>query len=274
MLPVAKNQDLLYVAGPPSNVYVYTYPRFRLVGTLTGFNNPTHPCSDKNGNVWIPNFDGADIVEYAHGGVNPVATLSDPNISPQNCSVDPTTGNLAVTGYGPPSATTGSIAIYAGAEGIGKEIPVDFSVTSFCSYDAKGNLFVDGFGFSEEPPFVFGVVPAGRKSFKTITLKSPPYQPFNVQWDGKYVAIGDAASIDRYRIHGLKVVEVGSRHLSVIHMIGGFWIQGPKVAVTNMFGQGTYPSALLYDYPAGGDPIETISGVDGTNGLTVSLAPR
>jgi hypothetical protein len=275
MLPNAKNSDLLYLSGSVSNdVFVYTYPRFKLVGTLTGFNGPAYPCPDRNGDVWIPNFYAANIVEYPHGGANPIATLSVPNLSPQNCSVDPTTGNLAVVGYGLQSSTSGSIAVYIGAKGTAKIIPVSFAATSFCSYDASGNLFVDGFGYSEEPPFVFGVVPKGRKSFKAITLDTPPYQPFNVQWDGKDVAVGDAASIDRFAIHGTKAVEVNSLHLNVIHMIGGFWIQASKVSVTNLFGQGSYPEALLYAYPHGGNPIETISGTDYESGLTVSLARK
>ncbi len=262
MLPEAKGKDLLYVAGFQSNdVYVYTYPKFKLVGTLTGFDGPAYPCPDRNGNVWIPNYYAADIVEYAHGGVSPIATLSDPNVSPQNCSVDPTTGNLAVVGYGE-SSTSGSIVVYAGAKGPPQVYPVDFTVTSFCRYDDKGNLFVDGFGFSEEPPFVFGKIAKGRTTFKAITLDPPPFQPFNVQWDGKYLAVGDTASIGRFAIHGNKAVRVASHHFNDIHMIGGFWIQGSKVAVTNLFGSGSYPQALLYAKPGGGKPIKTLPGYD------------
>jgi hypothetical protein len=41
MAPKAKSDDLLYIAAGPvdGRVYVYTYPKGRLVGTLTGFWN-------------------------------------------------------------------------------------------------------------------------------------------------------------------------------------------------------------------------------------------
>ncbi len=274
MLPEAKGADLLYLSGFEMNdVYVYTYPKLKLVGTLTGFDGPAWPCSDENGNVWIPNYNAANIVEYAHGGTNPITTLSDPNLFPQNCSVDPTTGNLAVVGYAG-GMSSGGIAVYPRAQGSPKIYPVDFAITSFCSYDANGNLFVDGFGYNEQPPFAFGVIPKGGSAFKAITLHPTPYQPFNVQWDGKYVATGDAASIYRFAIHGTKAVKRGTLHLNVIHMIGGFWIQGSKIVVTNRFGQGTYPAVLLYRYPRGGNPVKTGQGTDFGLGPAVSLAPK
>ena len=74
MNPGAKSRKLLHVSGGNFNeVFVYTYPKSKLVGTLTGFQYPASPCTDKDGDVWIPNWDVANIVEYAHGGTSVIS---------------------------------------------------------------------------------------------------------------------------------------------------------------------------------------------------------
>jgi hypothetical protein len=279
MNPGAKSGKLLYVSGGNFNdVFVYTYTRPKLLGTLTGFQYPASPCTDRNGNVWIPNFKGTTIVEYAHGGTSVISTLSVPNMSPGDCSVDPTTGNLAVVGYGDNStsgsiSTSGGIAIYVGAKGSPRIVRVGFPGTSSCTYDDKGNLFVDGQGFSEKPPFVFGEVRKGEWKFKPIRLHPVPFQPGAVRWDGKYVAVAVANSIYRFAVRDRKATKVGSLYLDDIYWIAGLWIQGAKAIVTDRFGSGYYPQALFYAYPTGGDPTRTIPGTDYEAGVTVSVAP-
>ena len=101
MSPIAKRVPLLYVSVWDTGVvYVYSYPKAKLLGKLVGIlDTPSGMCSDSKGNVWITNFHGEGITEYAHGGTKPIATLSDPGTDPNGCSVDPLTGNLAVTGF-------------------------------------------------------------------------------------------------------------------------------------------------------------------------------
>lgn len=94
MLPAAKSDDLLYASDDGNNVVdVYSYPKGTLVAQLDGFSSPSGLCVDETGNVFATDFDGADIVEYAHGGRSPIATF-DSNSYPTGCSVDPTTGTL------------------------------------------------------------------------------------------------------------------------------------------------------------------------------------
>ena len=83
---------------------------------LTGFDNRQGECVDGAGNVFVTNSFKGQILEYAHGGTTPIATLSDPNQYPIDCAVDPTTGNLAVTNYFAKTGP-GSVAIYQGAQG-------------------------------------------------------------------------------------------------------------------------------------------------------------
>src|SRR5580700_9415982 len=53
MAPDAVTQDLLYVGGNSGDVTVYSYPKGKLLGTLTGFNLPAGECVDKAGDVLI-----------------------------------------------------------------------------------------------------------------------------------------------------------------------------------------------------------------------------
>ncbi len=121
MAPGAAKKDLLYVSNfNTETVLVYSYPDGNKMGTLTGFAQPDGLCSDKKGDVWIVNNEdsqsGLDIVEYTHGGKKPIAKLSDGYIL-IGCSIDPTTGNLAVTNTETISFGPGSIAIFAHAKG-------------------------------------------------------------------------------------------------------------------------------------------------------------
>ncbi|HEX3369454.1 MAG TPA: hypothetical protein VHS56_07765 [Candidatus Cybelea sp.] len=273
MLPEAKSEDLLYVAGAgnyQNNIYVFTYPRFKLVGMLDSGGGKL--CTDSTGNIWIPSFAASEIVEFAHGGVSPILTLSDPNERPVDCSVDPTTGNLAVTAY-PATSGSVSVAVYIGARGSPQIVPVSpsMSTTSHCGYDNKGNLFVNGYAIGSKTS-VFGEVRKGESKFKTIP-SIHPFQPFPIQWDGKYVAVGDVSSIDRYSIHGSKAIKEGALNLKDIYWINSFWIQGSKVIVTDTFGSGFDLPAKFYAYPRGGQPIRRIPRVKDAGGVTVSLAP-
>ena len=104
MAPGAKGHTLLYVSNYDGNdVFVYTYPGGKLVGTLTGFYGPDGVCADKKGDVWIVNDyetnSGENIVEYKHGGTTPIATVYDPAYVPTNCSVNPINGDLAVAKF-------------------------------------------------------------------------------------------------------------------------------------------------------------------------------
>jgi hypothetical protein len=95
MLPEAKSKTCFTSPITRATKCVFSYPSDKLVGTLTGFGSPVGACVDKAGNVWIVNQDPPEVIEYAHGGSIPVATLSlDGDL--YGCSIDPGTGNLAV----------------------------------------------------------------------------------------------------------------------------------------------------------------------------------
>jgi hypothetical protein len=250
LAPDAKQQpSLLYVSSVLDNeVFVYSYPKYKLEGTLTGFNTPYGLCSDGAGNVFVVNDGDNNIVEYAHGGTTRIATLPNPNEYAQGCSVDPTTGNLAVSNFYS-SSGGGSIAVYKKATGT-PTLYTDPDVNEFrlCGYDDKGNLFADG--VSSASAFEFAELPAGKSSLKTIPVQQTFEWPGGVQYDGKYVAVGDTDAGKVYRIDGKTGKVVKTITLSDANEMNQFWIvPGSK---EKLIGPLENSSAVnLYPYPSG-----------------------
>ena len=280
MSPIAKRAPLLYVSVWDTGVvYVYSYPKAKLLGKLVGIlDTPSGMCSDSKGNVWITNFHGEGLTEYAHGGTKPIATLSDPGTDPNGCSVDQTTGNLAVTGLvksinGP--SQPGAFAIYKKAKGSPTLYSVPFAVTSFCSYDDKGNLFVDGQGWGQEPRFALSELRKGKTSAEAITLNQTLYAPGAVQWYGQNLSVGDTATnmIYQFAIKAGSGTQAGSVGINFDSggQMGQFWIDRSRVIVPTYIGP--EPSVRIYTYPGGAGPVKTITGLEGPSGVTISLPP-
>lgn len=291
MLPEAKNNDLLYVSDLLAQVvYIYTYRGHKLVGTLTGFFNPEGLCVDKAGDVYVTNdtSEGVhQITEYAHGATTPLRTLNDPQGRANGCSVDPKTGDLAVANFWGPSEGIGNVAVYRHATGT----PTAYSNPNiwyyyYCAYDNKGNLFVDG--ETQGSVFGLGEVTKGGHSLKFVDVNETIYLPGGVQWDGKYLAVGDQVAVKhnftstvyQFAISGSSGTEVSAMVLTGSSDVQQFWI--PFVDMSKKHKYGTRligpnsdgGTTMIWDYPAGGDPIQTISGETAPTGVTVSLAKK
>ncbi|MGA7355471.1 MAG: hypothetical protein WA431_15800 [Candidatus Cybelea sp.] len=163
-------------------MWILAYPKGTLVGQVTVPSGiPEGLCSDSAGDVFVATYESSDksyIYEYAHGGTQPIATLSDPG-APQGCAIDPTTGNLAVTNNATASYSPGNVVVYAA----GQSVPMQYSdpnvrVFRFCTYDDKGNLFADGDGGLD-------MLPAGGESLNKISLNQL-IDLSSIQWVTKY----------------------------------------------------------------------------------------
>jgi hypothetical protein len=271
MAPDAAGIDLLYVSDAGSNdVFVYAYPSGTLKGKLTGFGRPAGLCVDKAGDVFITDLTAFRIVEYRHGAAKPVATLKDPGEEPGDCSVDPTTGNLAVTNISKPYTGAGDLLIYPKAKGPPKRY-VDSAIEyyQFCGYDTKGNLFVDGMKSGD---FGLAELPKGQTAFTNITVNESIAYAGAVQWDGNAVAVGDYERnvIYRFSVSGNTGTEVGVTHLKGGLFPIGFWIEGSTVIGPNDEGA----NVMFWKYPLGGLHTKKIIGLRYPWGATVSLAPN
>ena len=112
--PSARRESLLY-AECRTEVDVYTYPGGKVAGQLGPFNYIGGTCADASGNVWITTGRYSDrktqVVEYAHGATTPLVVINGVGNNAVGCSVDPRSGNLAVSnaGYGRVPPTCSSI---------------------------------------------------------------------------------------------------------------------------------------------------------------------
>ncbi|HEV3090405.1 MAG TPA: hypothetical protein VGX91_03070 [Candidatus Cybelea sp.] len=296
MLPEAKNEDLLYVSDLEAQaVYVYDYrgKANKLVGTITGFFNPEGLCVDKKGDVWVTNDSSVgdhQVFEYAHGATSPMQTFEDPDGRVNGCAVDPVTGNLAVTNFWGATEGVGGVSIYVGAK---NGTPESYSSDNiyyyyYCGYDDSGNLYVDGLSYGSN--FGFAELPEGGSSFDDITLDQEIYLPGGVQWDGKYLAVGDQVAVKhnfnsviyQFSLSGSTGTEVNYIEPPDANEVAQFWL--PRVGIggkkngeaTRVIGpNGGGHDTLIWAYPnPGSNPLRTISGENDPIGATVSFARR
>lgn len=259
MKPGMVSQKLLYVSDLFGGVVnVYTYPGLTYAGQLTGFTFPTGECTDRAGNVWITDQAGS-VYEYAHGGTTALSTLTSSVNTPEGCAIDLKTGALAISNGNDQVLVfhnaTGTPTVYSDA---------NFSRTTFLGYDNQGNLFVDG--ADNSLLFHFAELPAGSSGFTDIALSATPSVAGNVQWDGKYVAVGDQGSTI-YRTQGSNVI--GTTTLSST-CLGQFYIVTSKKKV--IAPDSCNVDVDTYAYPAGGAAIKTVTGgLTHPSGVVLSL---
>lgn len=269
----AKNQDLLYVADYDVGglvVYAYQPPRIKYVGFVAA-SQPRGECVDKTQNVFV--VEGSySIFEYRHGGTKPVAILSDPVANPLSCSVDPSSGNLAVVGAS--LRHSNQLVIFRP----GHTKPTVYSDPNFgvmvsCSYDDSGNLFIDGNVVSGA--LLFSELPKGGKEFRSIALDQTFQGPQGggVQWSGSNVAVGDyvAHVIYQFDVSGSGGTEVGRTPLNGSGVVTQFFIENAHVVVPSIF-QDYAGFVKIYGYPHGGSPSKTLRSFSYPDGVVVSLA--
>ncbi len=285
MAPNVSGSDLLYVSDNyTDDVYVYAYPSKTLVGTLTGFSDPIGNCVDASGNVWIVEAIARDVVEYAHGGTTPIATLAVPGVNggPQFCAVSKKTGDLAVAiGGGSSSPPNYGVVVWQNAQGTPQQfVPPNIYNLYYCAYDAQGNLYVDGESESSPTP-TYAVLPNGASAFNGLTLNTSPGYPGGLQFvkgqlnAGGVAVVGSSSegAIYQYSISGNTGTQVGSTLLTgSVSTPAGFVIRDKRAV---WFNNGAVGHATLgiYPYPGGGSPIKTITQPGETTGVTISVAP-
>ncbi|HET6274543.1 MAG TPA: hypothetical protein VFE16_01230 [Candidatus Cybelea sp.] len=247
------NRSLIYVSTAEGRVYIYTYPRGSLVGTLSGFSEPTGECVNNKDDIWIADAGNEELWEYAHGAKSPLRLpLFDPGERPEGCAIDPHGGNLAVANDFTTSGGPGSVSIYRKASGNPQVVPAFYNTYSL-TYDDHGNIFVDGQNAGGK--FAFGEIVKGGNSVNSIELHRVKILFCGgVHWDGTYVDVGDAASATIYRTSGTKVVQAIPLE-DVSNEVPDFFVENRRLIVTNH----SFPSSVnFYMYPMGGPPLSSI----------------
>lgn len=281
MTPDAKrSKSLLYVADSATNdVYVYSYPAGKLNGTLTGFDIPAGICSNKGGDVFILNGGGMTVDVYAHGGTSPLRVLNLPGYPQLNCTVDPTTGNLALGALG--GSCGNCIAVFAKAKGTATTyVPSGQNGLPGCGYDSHGNLYCDGYGSSGT--FDLFELPHGSSTVKSIAVSGAGGLTAGpLQWDGTDVAFNAGAGPTLYQIQlsGSSGSIAGSTSLSGAGAVWQFWITknsggkkaAKKLRVIAPTSGASSGEVGYWNYPAGGAATKTITGLMQPDGAALSV---
>jgi hypothetical protein len=259
--PLPTAGALLYasqsVSGSEPQIFVFSYPKLKLLQTLSGLAAPPgFICSDSSGNVFVPTTDSSTpgaIYEFAHGGTQAIETLSDPGPGHAlSCSVDPTTGNLAV-------ANGSNVAIYPH----GQSTPVIYDASDVgaadCAYDNSGNLFVDGH-YKEE----IAELAAGGTSFSDISL-SKAVGTYHIQWWKNRLVMyaGHESQKDPYQIVQINISGSVGIVSAPIYLDGDakhrsstaeeFALMGNTIAMPEARG---FSEIDLWHYPKGGNPYK------------------
>ncbi len=278
MSRAAKNGGLLYVANSmEQSVNVYSFVRWKPFGELLGFGEPITMCVDGAQDVYVTDLAGARVVEYAHGAITPTRVLADHHGLPVACAIDLKTGDLAVSNSNPvtPSSPPGNVIVYHDAKGTPiKYMALGFQNYFFVGYDNNDNLFLDGENASSK--MLLAELPAGKSAFKAITPNQPINFPGGVAWDGEYLAVGDQSSntIYQFKVAHSRARVQGSTMLDGAGDVLQLWFTGSSSThpqATAVIGADYDGDAVdKWDYPAGGSPLKTISGLDKPAGVVVS----
>jgi hypothetical protein len=230
--PLAVDRGQSWMAGDPEtgplvyvsdwsthDVFVYNYKNHTMVGQLTGFKTPYGQCVDNERNVWIAEYSGRDLVEYAHGGKIPLKRLHT-NGYPIGCAFDPSTGKLAAANFYSNSGP-GDIEVWKHASGT----PATYRSAKLYylwppAYDGRGNLFVEGrvyhAGYGTAELAKFGT------ELHEIVLKGATIRfAAGALWDGRYIGLTDqdfndtnTTEVYRINVSGSTATVVGRVHLT------------------------------------------------------------
>ncbi|HEY3675820.1 MAG TPA: hypothetical protein VGK84_07475 [Candidatus Tumulicola sp.] len=255
--PAAKGKELLYVSDKTARVVnIYDASTDKLVGTLTGFLEPVGLCSDLSGNVWVVDLEEEEVSEFPHGGTNAIAGIDTGGGEPQSCSVDPSTGDLAV-GVTNLGSAHGWIQICTPSLLCTNYPHSTVAYVAFVSYDKDGNLYADGRAESNGA-FVMNVRSGGH--FHPITIKGATINdPGGIVNSNGVLSLGDAQSTV-YQLAKNGTV-TGTTTLTGASQCEQFAIQGNAKAQVLTCPNLSGASVTKYKYPAGGKPTKTITGL-------------
>lgn len=262
---------LVYATGGCGGTCVLSYQTGKLVASLPTAGDGI--CSDRNGNVFIAN--NYKVVEYAHGGTEPVATLSLPGTDAAGCSIDPTTGNLAVVFIN----AEDDIAVFPGAQGT-PTVYTSGLESEYCGYDAAGNLFVSGYNAGQPG---LSELQSGGSGFGKLSIDGSVMTPGQVQWDGQHMAYegGEKGQVKIFRLNISDSAATIAQTIAIKGISGRAyqsWIYGGRILFPYSSHHAQAKNIGLWKYPKAGAKVRgfnfgTYKNSLNLAGVTVSVAP-
>jgi hypothetical protein len=288
MLKEAASEELVYVSDQgqynDTGIYVYSYPQGKQVGFLQDDIDEVYEglCADAHGDVWAVGWitnRQAFFDEYAHGGSQPIASIGANGV-PSGCSVDPTTGNLAVANYIDYNTNPrrGDIAIYPKGSQTPK-VYYDDSIKYYyyCAYDDDGNLYADG-----NTNYV-NVLAKNSTTLRHVYFNKA-IVPGSLQWNSGSLAtavVGGSKGpvrIDRVTVQGSGARITGTTSLETTPSWGNYLdveiaIAGKVIAGPGPNAAGPSKALYFWAYPTGGKASKTIVAPNNSNFYGVAFSP-
>jgi hypothetical protein len=272
--PQTARDNLVYAAdGESDALFIFDYKpnALKFVTYVPLGSTPIAECVDTAQDVWVVTNTEL-LLEFAHGGTTPIATIGTPGITPGSCSVDPTTGNLAVSVE---EAGKPAVLVYKNGKGRPQEYLAGSHLLSACTYDGHGNLYIDFKVYGTDVSF--GILPKGGSSLQFVTSNQMFDSPGFMQWDGKYLDVADEDTDTLYRFNvnlsGASVVD--SLVFDQTQRIGGFFIYRKRIVVPSSYSEHMAGGLLsIYHYPQGGKRIQTVRNMSLAAAAVVSLGPK
>ncbi len=261
LVPEAKSKDYEYIFNYyGSYASIFNYPKnTSMIGQINGAGGQgcTNVLSGYGKNIfWNAGRTGNVMTEYQVPDKQ-IETLPIDYAFTSSCAMN-TKGDLAVgilisDSYG----SAGQQVIFNKAKGTGKVFPTPLSRAFFAGYDAKGNLFADGFGASYY--FMLVELPKGhRQKPVTITTSNTIGFPGSVQWDGTYLTVfdQDTSSLYQYTVSGTTATLKNTVQLVGASDCAQTWIVPGLLYCADAGTDG----GEVFNYPAGGSPVATFTG--------------
>jgi hypothetical protein len=257
-------------SSPTHAVNVFTYPHGKFVHAMSGLaKSPGSLCSDAAGDVYVTatiSVQSSYVYEFGPGDTEPIRTLENPGYG-SACSVDPTTGNLAVANWDASyhGLAQGDIAIFAPGSntptlyGI-KKMPEFFN----CAYDGQGNLLADGIDHLAQN--ALAILPRGSTELTELKFNKYLMFPGPMQWDGHYFAVGYGpvkGELYQVTVSGSEAKAVKTIKLKAYRFLendNSFWIHRDTL-VAPVGPKGSSTSLGFWKYPAGGQVTRVIKNL-------------
>jgi len=288
-LEKATGGSYLYVSNDyEDSVVLFSYDPKSMTANLVGQYGvnaePVGSCSDAHGNVYVVAYSGytSVITEFAFGTLTPMQTLDYAGDGrPTGCSVDPTTGDLAVTIGSNEYSTPAAVLIFTNGSGTPEQIDAcDYNGTA--GYDPHGNLWLECLMKGSSSILE---LPKGESSFQSVTFGHNLYYLGAIQWDGKYLDVSVALNNANYYTEDIYQTTISRSALKTKHTIT--FQRGPRGGGGRGCGNGLYfsqwamvskkPDDLptteatqliaansdctrlpIWNYPAGGRPARSL----------------
>jgi len=262
---MAKNQGPTIAISLPADgaVDLFTAAGSQ-VAQLTGFDEPAGMASDIKGDLFVADERNSRVQVYAAGFASPPTTLSDPGQYPNDVDSFANGAYVAVTnqettGFGP-----GSVSIFKGSTLLRTITSSNLQSASFCAFDGKGNLYVDGLG-SNSNVFI-GEIPhatSGGTTFEQLTTTNTIVNPTGIQvtTTGGQIAIEDSGNQAIYTYNPPSGGSLGApTQTTPLSGSGNEKSFAFTKSMADLYTSDFYGGEVLeYTYPTGGTPVSTIS---------------